>query len=254
MGYCAKVRIYSHIYCVIVALFIVISEQVYDVHGASAGSSWPSMKSYDIWGSDASSSLHTRRGSGDGSKLAASNDLQIQDYRDKTSFRNEKGMERTKKKTVLILYVCSLLLLPHSFFFNTYLYSSIGLFERKKKCLIVLSMLISCLIQNKWPDLFIIYFRNGFSLRVLILQCWTSLQRQVKTNANRKMAYGRVFAWTCMIAIRKAAPPKDSVHLALVPVVCVSSLFYSFLQQKKVVAILILFIERMKIINNDEAN
>lgn len=119
MGYCAKVRIYSHIYCVIVALFIVISEQVCDVHGGSAGSSWPSMKSYDIWGSDASSSsLHTRRGNG-GSTLAASNDLQIQDYRDKTSFRNEKGMERTKKKTVLILYVCCfffLILFIHTIF------------------------------------------------------------------------------------------------------------------------------------------
>ena len=116
---------------------------MYDVHGASAGSSWPSMKSYDIWGSDASSSLHTRRGNG-GSTLAASNDLQIQDYRDKTSFRNEKGMERTKKKTVLILYVCSLLLLPHSFYIFIFIDWSF-----KKKCLIVLSMLISCLIQNK---------------------------------------------------------------------------------------------------------
>lgn len=100
MGYCAKVRIYSHIYCVIVAVFILVSKQVYNVHGASAGSSWPSMKTYDIWGSpqnkvdgaSSSSSLHTRR-----STLTASN-LEIQDNRDKTSFRNEKGIWNTARR------------------------------------------------------------------------------------------------------------------------------------------------------------
>lgn len=92
MGYCAKVRIYSHIYCVIVALFI--TKQVYDVQASSKGKSWPSMKTYDIWGStqNQAESLHTQRGS----KLT-SNDLEIKDYRDKTSFRNEKGMETHKK-------------------------------------------------------------------------------------------------------------------------------------------------------------
>lgn len=92
MGYCAKVRIYSHNYCVIVALFI-INNQVYDVHGASAGSSW--LKTYDIWGSpqNKAASLH---GQNSGS-MTASNDLQIQDNRYKTSLRNEKGIKHTKK-------------------------------------------------------------------------------------------------------------------------------------------------------------
>lgn len=98
MGYCAKVRIYSHIhiYCVIV---LFVSNQVNEMHGASTGSSWPSMKTYDIWGSSQNQAkpLHTQRGT-----LTASNDLQLQDYRYKTSFRNEKGMER--HETVLILY------------------------------------------------------------------------------------------------------------------------------------------------------
>ncbi|XP_031623668.1 uncharacterized protein LOC116340997 isoform X2 [Contarinia nasturtii] len=86
MGYCAKVRIYSHIYCVIVvALFL--SKQVCDVHGASKGSSWPSMKTYDIWGSPQNKAIQH---SGSGSTMTASNDLEIQDYRHKTSFRNEK--------------------------------------------------------------------------------------------------------------------------------------------------------------------
>lgn len=113
MGYCAKVRIYSHIYCVIVALFV--SKNVHDdVHGASAGNSWPSMKTYDIWGSPQNkvASLNTRGGT----TLTASNDLQIQNYRDKTSFRNEKGMEASHKKTVLILYVRSFFLLSFASF------------------------------------------------------------------------------------------------------------------------------------------
>lgn len=93
MGYCAKVRIYSHIriYCVIV---LFVSNKVNEMHGASTGSSWPNMKTYDIWGSSQNQEkpLHTQRGT-----MAASNDLQLQDYRHKTSFRNEKGMETVKK-------------------------------------------------------------------------------------------------------------------------------------------------------------
>ncbi|XP_055301189.1 uncharacterized protein LOC129567858 isoform X2 [Sitodiplosis mosellana] len=52
------------------------------------------MKTYDIWGSPqnkaaaATSSLHTQHGGS--STLTASNDLEIHDYRDKTSFRNGK--------------------------------------------------------------------------------------------------------------------------------------------------------------------
>lgn len=93
MGYCAKARIYSHIYCVI-ALFV--SDQVKDVHGASAGGSWPYMKTYDIWGSAQTKAGPVQRSG----TLTTSNDLELHDYRGKTSFRNEKGMV---KKTVLIL-------------------------------------------------------------------------------------------------------------------------------------------------------
>lgn len=89
MGYCAKVRINSHIYCVIVALFISIHTN--DVHCASHGHSWPSMKTYDIWGSSQNKPLHAQRGS----LSAAANELQLKDYRGQTSFRNEKGMEHT---------------------------------------------------------------------------------------------------------------------------------------------------------------
>lgn len=78
---------------------------------------------------------------------------------------------------------------------------------------------------NKWPDL--LYFRIDW------LQCWISSQRQAKMNANQRMAYVPVFAWTFMIAIKKAAQPKDSVHLDLVLVVFVSVRFFSpFLERK----------------------
>lgn len=62
------------------------------------------------------------------------------------------------------------------------------------------------------------------SLLLKKLQCWASLQRRVKMNANQKMAYGPAYAWIFMNAIRKAAPLKDSVHLVSVHVVCVSCL------------------------------
>lgn len=84
MGYCAKVRIYSHIYCIIVAL-IIISYQVNDVE--LAGGSWPPMKTYDIWGSP-----QNKAGLLQAKRNAASNDLELEANHDKTSFRNEKGM------------------------------------------------------------------------------------------------------------------------------------------------------------------
>lgn len=67
----------------------------------------------------------------------------------------------------------------------------------------------------------LLFFAFELWLR-LWLQCWTFLQRQAKMNANQKMAFGPVFVWMFMIAIKKAAPPKDSAHLALVLVVFVS--------------------------------
>lgn len=107
MGYCAKVRIDSHIYCVIVALFISIHNHV---HCASPGHSWPSMKTYDIWGSSQNKPLHAQRGSD------RANELELKDYRDKTSFRNEKGMRNTHE-TVLILYAS---ILCRFIFFSSY--------------------------------------------------------------------------------------------------------------------------------------
>lgn len=100
MGYCAKARIYSHIYCVIALLSIIVSNQVKEMHGASAGNSWPSMKTYDIWGTShmqtgslPSSTQHNDDDDDDsGGTLTAANDMVIQDYRAKTSFRNGKGM------------------------------------------------------------------------------------------------------------------------------------------------------------------
>lgn len=98
MGYYAKVRIYSHIYCVIVAIFIS-NNHVNDVHGASSGGSWPPMKTFDIWGSP------QNKAGPQAQRNAASNNLELQDYRDKTSFRNEKGNGlMIHDKTVLILY------------------------------------------------------------------------------------------------------------------------------------------------------
>lgn len=102
MGYCAKARIYSHIYCVI-ALLSIVSNQVKEMHGASAGSSWPSMKTYDIWGTShmqtGSSASTLQNGDDEGSSIrggggtmTAANDMVIQDYRQKTSFRDGKGM------------------------------------------------------------------------------------------------------------------------------------------------------------------
>lgn len=102
MGYCAKARIYSHIYCVI-ALLSIVSNQVKEMHGASAGSSWPSMKTYDIWGTShmqTGSSMSTQPNgdnggddnSSGGGTMTAANDMVIQDYRHKTSFRDGKGM------------------------------------------------------------------------------------------------------------------------------------------------------------------
>ena len=103
MGYCAKARIYSHIYCVI-ALLSIVSNQVKEMHGASAGNSWPSMKTYDIWGTShmRAGSLNTQHNGsggdddedsdGGGGTMTATNDMVIQNYRHKTSFRNEKGM------------------------------------------------------------------------------------------------------------------------------------------------------------------
>lgn len=104
MGYCAKVRIYSHIYCVIVVV-LFISKHVCDVHGASKGSSWPSMKTYDIWGMPQNKAIQSS-GNGGSNTMTASNDLEIQDYRHKTSFRNEKGMEHTRICVNSICYVC----------------------------------------------------------------------------------------------------------------------------------------------------
>lgn len=114
MGYCAKARIYSHIYCVI-ALLSIVSNQVKEMHGASAGSSWPSMKTYDIWGTShmqtgsSASTLHN--GDDDGSSIrggggtmTAANDMVIQDYRQKTSFRDGKGMGNRWRNCVNSIY------------------------------------------------------------------------------------------------------------------------------------------------------
>lgn len=109
MGYCAKARIYSHIYCVI-ALLSIVSNQVKEVHGASAGGSWPSMKTYDIWGTS-----HMQTGSstsdddstiigGGGGTMTAANDMVIQDYQQKTSFRDGKGMGTRCRNCVNSIY------------------------------------------------------------------------------------------------------------------------------------------------------
>lgn len=195
MGYCAKVRIYSHVYCVI-ALLSIVSNQVKEMHAASAGSSsWPSMKTYDIWGSpenkgEPMSSQHS-------SKQTTSTNVLLQDYRHKTSFRNEKGMQYGWN---CVNSIC---------FF-------IGTLINNKKWLITTWCDFICMQKHHHDD------TNELSGLIFItfeliceLQCWASLQRQAKTNANQRMDYGPVFAWIFMIAIKKGARQKDSVHLVL---------------------------------------
>lgn len=194
MGYCAKARIYSHIYCVI-ALSIV-SDQVKEMHGASKGSSWPSMKTYDIWGAaqNKADSLNAEQ------RNKTSNDMVIQNYRYKTSFRNEKGMEYPRN---CVNSIC--------FFLSVFLY-----IVNHWWC----AVCVCChkIKHNKWVC---------SSLLFESMQCWASLHNRVKMNANQKMVYGPVFVWTFMIAIKKAAQPKDSVHSVSVLVVCVSLSFSS---------------------------
>lgn len=115
MGYCAKVKFFSHVICVIA--FLLISYRLNDVHCIAnvPGKSWPNMKTYDIWGSETNknqeSTLHSQR-----SPFSTSNDLLIHDYSEKTSFRNEKGiMDLMPKTRIYVLIYCVLALILFEF-------------------------------------------------------------------------------------------------------------------------------------------
>lgn len=89
MGYCAKVRIFSQHLCVIV-LFI---SNITNANNASIvpGKSWPKLKTYDIWGPPAAQT-ETDPLQVQGNTFTSLNDLVVQEHRDKTSFRNGKGI------------------------------------------------------------------------------------------------------------------------------------------------------------------
>lgn len=95
MGYCAKVRIFSQYLCVIVLFISYLLLKNVQCTSVVAAKTWPKLKTYDIWGPPSSSSieqqntnpLHIQR-----STLTSSNELLVQEHRDKTSFRNGKGI------------------------------------------------------------------------------------------------------------------------------------------------------------------
>lgn len=93
MGYCAKARILSHSHITCVIAMLVLSLCINGVQCGNSkvpGKTYPNLKSYDIWDSDTdknSEAADQQRNT----FTASDDDVLLQDYGEKTSFRNGKG-------------------------------------------------------------------------------------------------------------------------------------------------------------------
>lgn len=89
MGYCAKgIHSSRSMACIVLILFLVVL-YIATGHCASIpGKSWPSMKTYDIWGTN----TKTVPEQSERNTVTMTNEVLLHDYNQKTSFRNGKGM------------------------------------------------------------------------------------------------------------------------------------------------------------------